>query len=327
MRGVASPAGRQVLPKSLMERLALQAAGRLPVPAHRIQNARRAPPRLIIFASFGVGVLASGVIGGIAFFGLQTLAISDRRADAERSIQASTLAEAPPATSWHRRQVFDVAIPRGERTHTPLRLRVAGGDADSIEIIMHGFPVAAKLSQGERRGAVTWVLRPADLDDLHLSLSDTAPDAFDVRIDVLAPPGVPTVGSTARVRVVDTSSQETRTATVAEGAPIDRQGEAVAVATNVIKSRSAQFANTVPASTLTDEEKAERQRGEGPSVPQRAAPTVQATMAAPQPGSPSRPWPEGASALGAISRDSGRQVWWTVPPPSWSPFQESSGTP
>src|SRR5262249_46377031 len=34
-----------------------------------------------------------------------------------------------------------------------------------------------------------------------------------------------------------------------------------------------------------------------------------------------RPWPEGASGLGAISRDSERQVWWSVPPPSWSPFE------
>jgi hypothetical protein len=33
-----------------------------------------------------------------------------------------------------------------------------------------------------------------------------------------------------------------------------------------------------------------------------------------------RPWPEGASGLGAIPRDAEQQPRWSLPPPSWSPF-------
>jgi hypothetical protein len=33
-----------------------------------------------------------------------------------------------------------------------------------------------------------------------------------------------------------------------------------------------------------------------------------------------RTWPEGASGLGAVSREPERQLWWSMPPPDWVPF-------
>jgi hypothetical protein len=254
MQAMASPAGRQQLPNSLMERLALQASGRLPVAVDSAREARQASGRLTVVLSFGLGAMASCVLGGLAFLGLEAMAAGDSRGNGPTLV--STTPQAPAVASWYQRQVFDVAIPRRERAHAPLRLHVTGDNADGIEIILHGVPAAARLSQGERRGAVTWVLKRADLDDLHLHLSDAAPDAFDVRIDVLAPPGVQTVGSVARVRVVDSAPQETGTAAM-DGSPAH------------------------PAQ-------------------QRWSPGTQATVAA-------------------------RQVWWTMPAQSWSPFQ--AGTP
>jgi len=310
MRGVASPAERQSLPNSLMERLALQANGRLPVPVQSARDVRPAVSPRTTLLSFGAGALAGGVIGGIALLGLQALAASDRR--------PSTLAEAPAAAaSWHQRQVFDLAIAREERAYAPLRLHVTGGGGDDVEIILHGVPAAASLSRGQRRGAVTWVLTPADLDDVHLSLSAAAPDTFDVRIDLLAPPGVPTVGSIARVRVVD-SATPAKSTTAGEAPLFDRQGDSVAAATRLIKSRSAQVGAS-PAFTQQEKDRGATVQGRG-----AAAPTAKATVAVPQAEASARPWPDGASALGAVSRDS--QEWWSMQPPPWSPFQEPSGT-
>ena len=71
-----------------------------------------------------------------------------------------------------------------------LGLQVTGPSDADIEVVLQGLPATASASRGERRDALTWVLKRADLDGLHLMLGDAAPDMFDVQIDVLAPSGV-----------------------------------------------------------------------------------------------------------------------------------------
>jgi hypothetical protein len=221
MQGTASPARRQSRPSSLMVRLAGVASGDLPG-ARRERGAgpRRAARAPGMSACFGLGALASVAIGGVTFLGLQALAASESRLRAETGAEPAAPGKGTAVASWRQPQVFDIAIARSESAHARLGLHVAGGDGGAfgdIEIVLRGVPATAMLTRGERRDAVTWVLRGADLDDLHLSLGDASPEAFDVRIDVVAPPGVPTIGSIARIRVVDAAGPEKGTATAAEG--------------------------------------------------------------------------------------------------------------
>ena len=314
MRGTASPARRQLLPKSLMQRLALLTSGELlPVRKAGSGHPLRTGARLGTLLWFGLGALTSGAVGGVAFLGLQALAAGEMRIVDDTGVASAGLAEAPPATPKHEAQpdTFDIAVDRSERARAPLGLHVTGTEDTNIEIMLQGIPAAARLSRGERRDALTWVVKRADLDGLYLTLGDTTPDAFDVRIDVLAPAGVATLGSVVRVRLVDSASQ--KQATTTEDRAHDKK---MATETSVAKLAAA------PASSRTagvgDEAKVAR-----PAQP-RAAPTV--ADASPRQTAP-RPWPEGASALGAVQRDSERQVWWNMPPPHWSPFQDPAAQP
>ena len=78
-----------------------------------------------------------------------------------------------------------------------------------MEVVLRDVPAAARLSRGERRDESTWKVRAADLEDLHLTLNDGTPDAFDVRIDVLAPAGMAAASSVARVRLVGLAQRRT----------------------------------------------------------------------------------------------------------------------
>src|SRR5262245_39441651 len=227
MQGTASPGRRQSRLNSLMVRLARVANGDLPqVPRQRSAGPRRTARSLGMSACFGLGALASVVIGGITFLGLQAVGASEARLRAEMGAEPVALGKATAVASWRQPQVFDIAIARSESAHARLGLHVAGGDGGTfgdIEIVLQGVPATATLTRGERRDAVTWVLRRADLDDLHLNLGEASPDAFDVRIDVMAPPDVPTIGSIARIRVVDSAAQEKDTAAAVAGPPPDRR--------------------------------------------------------------------------------------------------------
>jgi len=311
MRGIASPERRQSLPKSLMQRLALMANGEpLALRAGGIGHSPRTGARLGALLWFGLGVLASGIVGGVALLGLHASTAGEVRIEDDPGVVPAVLAEAHPATPERNAQpdTFDLAIDRSERTAAPLGLRVTGTDDANIEIVLQGIPEAARLSHGERRDASTWVLKRADLENLHLALGDAAPDAFDVRIDVLATPGVATLGSVVRVRLVDPASRKQAMTAPGEDRTPYRQSKAVAASTDVAKSAPAH----APSAVRTEG----NDKAGYPPAKRRAPTAADASTPAPQ----AAPWPEGASGLGAIPRDSERQVWWAMPPPSWSPF-------
>src|SRR5262245_2611237 len=317
MRGVASPA-RESRPSSLIVRLAQVAGEVLPqAPQELSTGPRRTARSLGTSACFGLGALASVAIGGVAFLGLQALAASETRVLAELGVEHPALGKAAAVASWRQPQIFEIAIARRESAQARLGLRVVGingGNLENFEIVLHGVPATATLSRGERRDAVTWVLRGADLDDLHLSLGEATPEAFDIRIDVVAPLSVPTIGSIARIRVVDSVAREKNRAAALE-APA-RQGGPAAGGTSVAKSVPVQQA----AAAIAGPAAAADAKAKRPGPERRPAPEAGAAVAAPQAAASARPWPEGASALGATSRESERQVWWTMPQPSWSPF-------
>jgi hypothetical protein len=155
------------------------------------------------------------------------------------------------------------------------------------------------------------VLTQPDLEDLHLALDDAAPKVFNVKVAVLAPAGVATVGSILHVRVVDAAAQDVAANGATEAATADSMQSAPAPAS--------------PAAQAPIAPGSERTTG-APVRKHTAAPASGVTEVAPVVGS-GRSWPEGATGLGAVSREGERQVWWEVPPPSWSPFQDGQGRP
>ena len=114
---------------------------------------------------------------------------------------------------------FDVVIERSTRANAPFGLRLVGSRDTGMEVVLRDVPAAARLSRGERRDESTWKVRAADLEDLHLTLNDGTPDAFDVRIDVLAPAGVAAASSVARVRLVGLPRVERAVTAPVEAAP------------------------------------------------------------------------------------------------------------
>jgi hypothetical protein len=154
------------------------------------------------------------------------------------------------------------------------------------------------------------VVRRADLDDLHLTLGEAGPDAFDLQIDVRTPSGMAARAGVVRVRVVDAPAPKHAAADTAREPASDKAGPGEAQHEKAAPAETS-IAKLVP-SDATDA--GARTKVTGPP-PRR-------TDAHPGPGTTPavRSWPEGASGLGAVSRDSERQVWWSMPPPAWSPF-------
>jgi hypothetical protein len=271
-----------LLPNSLMQRLALLENGEpLPVAgaAHRLP---RRQGRISTLVCFGIGALTSSVLGGVTLLGLRTLNAGEARMHA---VAPSGQKAAP--------QIVDVAIERSERAHTALSLRLEGaGDAD-IEVVLRGVPAAARLSKGERRDAMTWVVSRADLDGLHLTLGEAGPDAFDIGIEVLAPSGAATEAGVVRVRVVDTPAQHKHAA--AEVPPAETS------IAKLVPALAPDAGRTAPAGAGAKVARMPQQRAEAPPVRAKTPPAI-------------RPWPEGASGLGAVPRNSERQLWWSMPP-------------
>jgi hypothetical protein len=305
MRGSGSPGSRQLLPRSLMQRLMLLADGQLtPVASAGAEQPRRQRGRLSTLIFFGIGALTSSLLGGMTLIGLRAL-------NAGEAVAAVQPAASAP-------DVVDVAIERGERERTAVGVRVEGAAEDAdIEVVLRGVPATARLSKGERRDALTWVVKRAELDGLYMTLGEAGPDAFDMRIDVLVPSGVARQAGVVRVRLVDAppqkqaSIQPTQEGPRVETAPSEAQDKAAPAETTIAK---------LPAPAPVAERTA-------PDAKVASAPPAQrranANPAGGKTTSAARPWPEGASGLGAVSRDSDsrdseRQVWWNVPPP-WQP--------
>ena len=298
-------------------------------------NSERIAYRSGIGAFFGMGLVGGGMAGAAVLLGMQVLAPGQAgplRIQVPAAITA--LAHWVPDVTTSRvgrtalvaresqpLDAFDVVIERRTRANAPFGLRLVGSQDAGMEVILRDIPVAARLSRGERRDESTWQVRAADLEDLHLTLSDGTPDAFDVRIDVLAPAGMAAASSVARVRLVGLPGIERTVTAPVEVAPISAalvEPEVPAV-TTMVGANSPSNAHAILASR--NDSPAKRERVARVSTP--AATTVVEIDRRPvQPAAQAeaRHWPEGASGLGVIARESDRQVWWKLPAPTWSPF-------
>jgi hypothetical protein len=276
--------------------------------------------------SFACGLLAGMVVAGAALLGVTMFELQESGARNPRLPIAKATATAPapavlaaPAAKDMQPVTFDVAIDRRDRAHARLGLRLSGADAADLEVILSNVPPAAQLSRGERRGDSTWAVKAADLGDLFLALHDGAPEAFDVRIDVAAPPGMAAAPSIAKVRLVG-SVPAVKSAAVEEQLAQPPATKAVATAAPPPPPAPAPIQKAGASSV---EKIARPRRRTQAAVADKAAPEPQdKVQVAPQP----RPWTEAPSALGATSPGEWeRQVWWqlplsSTPAPAWSPF-------
>jgi hypothetical protein len=325
MRGIASAntVGRK--PRSLMERLALVAGSELPTVA------RGSNIPLGAAAYFSFGLVAGGAAGAILLAMLPILAPGSRPAS---DVPPAIAALAPWAPAPERQaptvpsreiqhqatlETFDVTIDQAARDSAPFGFRLIGADSAGMEVVLRDVPATVLPSRGERRGPSTWALAAADLESLRLMLPHEGLDAFDVHIEVLAPSGAVAANSLARVRVIDRAGHAERKQTVpVETGPVEPPPPRKRVA-GVVDSPSdtRTHASSRTAAGTTTREKVAR------ASPQ-AVPASQPQPEAP-PATDARHWPEGASGLGAVSRASDRQVWWKLPAPSWSPFEDPAG--
>lgn len=326
-------------PRSLMQRLA-SAAGAETGEATR----ERIVYRSGIGVYFGLGLAGGGMAGAAALLAVHLFA-PDQAAASRLQIPAAIAAlghwmpdVATPGLASYSRPVavrepqpdaFEMVIDRSSRANAPFGLRLVGSQNGGLQVVLRDVPAAVVLSRGERRDATTWMLRAADLQDLHLAINDGSPDTFDVRIDVMASADVIASGSIARVRVVETSPVRTAVAAPAEvapmetAAPVDRP---LPVTTVVETETSLQTRAVVPVRNDTPRRERVARAAVPPPVSaetdrrsQHVAPPVPT-----HPAAESRHWPEGASGLGAVARESDRQVWWKLPAPTWSPFVDTA---
>ena len=289
--------------------------------------------RPIVGTYFAMGLLGAGAAGAAALLTLQVASgqISPPSVRIPSAIAAlghwmsepaaPRLGHAPPVVVREPQpEAFDVVIDRGTSARAPFGLRLVGTDDAGMEVLLRDVPAATLLSHGERRGQSTWAVKATDLEDLHLTLNDGTPDAFNVRIEVLAPAGIAAVSSVARVRLVGLPAERMASAPL-EAAPVEPSVAITPVAhvdppiapRNVIRARN---------DAARSREKVAR------AAPPPAATTVVEIDRRPHQEAPpaeARHWPEGASGLGAISRESDRQVWWKLPALTWSPFLDAAG--
>jgi hypothetical protein len=294
-----------------MQRLAL-----LPASEVAAEPGRGRSPRTVLF--FALGILGGALIGAAAFLalnmawgaqlrdlGIRALGVfAAALAPLVGSIEAPlahapTKARTPAAATLPPQQPdsFDVVIDRRFKVRAAFGLRLIGSDDRRLQVLLRDVPATAVLSHGARQSASSWIVGAADLEHLHLTLADGTPDAFDVRIDVLARTDVAGVSSVARVRVVDVPGKE--------------PASMVALAV--------QRDTVVPAALAVAEPQVRKARSGAREDKGKAGNAPAPASAANQ-----RHWPDGASGLGAVPPSTERQVWWKMPPPSWSPFQEQA---
>ena len=333
MRGNASAEKREASPRSLMQRLALVAGGVLSG-ADEKTSPPQPPYQPSLLGYFGISLVSAGMAGGVALIALQIVAPGYVRIPEQWRVSPAIAALAPwafgpsaalstVAVADAQPDAFDMIIDRSERASAPFGLRLVGaGDAD-FEIIVRDVPPSTVLSHGERRDEFTWSLKATDLRDLQLTMNDGTPDAFDVRIDVVGPADVAAASAIARVRLVDVPGKERMVSLTSVNALADPVPPPASVA-------------SIDTPFQTHTTVSSRNRGvAGKEKTVRAAPpqpaAVVSTAAARPPQAAAQPedrhWPEGASALGAIPRESDRQMWWKLPALTWSPFPDTASRP
>jgi hypothetical protein len=321
MRGKASAGAKsRVGADSLMERLAAleregAGQGRKRSSGRSLAVKRR---RGLFRTSFGVGLAGSGIAGCIGL--LVLVVVQPERTGMDGAFFAEALASIVPglpgfvASKPDARPAnvprlaanppLEIALQRSQRAMAPLPLEITGiKDPDTAVVWLRDVPERAWLSRGERRDEHTWTLRVNELENLHLTLNEGAPDVFNLTIEIASAGGTPSAQTTARVRLLDEFSSSAGTGrqvvATSPGAP------AISQAIEAGGSSEPIHAKTRTSATAGD------------VAPQIAAQRVQ----------PRVQRPEGMSALGALPRDpasesrvEGRQVWWKMPAPAWSPF-------
>ena len=312
---LAEAYGRQDLPASLMQRLAYMEQVARAASAQAASYARMqapAPPRprepsrgaqAIVLAWFSLGVLTSGAVGAGALVGLRALENGSIPMPlAAAWAKTPPVAAAPhPEAAW---ETVQVAIARSEPGRAPLPLQVTADDDAPVALVVQGLPAGVRLSRGEPLGWSGWVLRQADLDGLHLRLDDGAPDSFELKITALVNPGTPTLASIVHVRLLDRVEPKqaalTRGHEDAPPQPPVHAGMSDGPATDMAGAAAAADTPDKAAAPMTQ-------------------PTWRPTAANPnglgQKLAAAGPWPGSARPEGPI----GRQMWWQMPPLSWSP--------
>lgn len=329
MASLAETYGRQELPASLMQRLAYmeeaaraasaQAASyaRMRVPARRREPSRGA--QALVLALFSLGVLTSGAVGAGALVGLRALESGGLPMPlAAAWAKAPPVVPAPqPNAAW---ETVEVAIARSAPGRAPLPLQVTAADDAPVALVVQGLPAGVRLSRGEPLGWSGWVLQQADLEGLHLMLDDGAPDAFELKITALATPGTPTLGSIVQVRLLDRAEPKSAALTGGvEDAP--PQAAVYAGMSDGPATPATDMAGAAAAADTPD-------KAAAPVAQPAQRPTAANPKGLGQRLAAAGHWPEGASGLGAVVRGPegpiggplGRQMWWQMPPLSWSAF-------
>jgi hypothetical protein len=92
---------------------------------------------------------------------------------------------------------FELPIRRSEGINAafPVEITGAGAARESMTVVLRDMPESTWLSKGQRQDATTWLLRPADLNNLRMSVYEGTPDAFDVTIEVTTASGDPAARS------------------------------------------------------------------------------------------------------------------------------------
>lgn len=326
MRGEASPAGSISPYNGLVARLAAvpEHAPASSVDGVGAQELAAADRRRIFTTYFGCGVVASVVLGCAMLLPLLYAHPGTRRS------QAAVEATSASLPLWQASSAalldvevnsFDLPIRRSERASAPFSLEITGAEqADAMRVVLRDVPEAASLSNGRRQDEHTWLLRPADLDNLRLSMREDTPDAFNVTIEVAAATGNAAARSIARVRLLDAPAEPESPAAVPDRLSLRTIGEAA-------DARLAPQSTQSPAKARPAEAAPQQKSPPKPQIVQVPKPQLQVAEEV-RPTSRPTTRLEGMSALGMASREPDqdvRQLWWRMPAPSWAGFTDLPG--
>lgn len=292
---------------------------------------------------FGIGVAASGILGSVALLVMPTLAGGpghDRWHwfDVGDQKPPLVLYDALPRPPQARQlPMIDVIIPRAERAGAPLRLEHAAlrdaQAADDFVAVLRNLPASVSLSRGQREDQTTWRICKGDLKHLYLVMRKDAPDTFEIAVDLVAGKQM-TPAAMARVRVVDEAPIAALPAAPSPGVAVQPANAAVAVIGAPVAAKKVQAvpvpvrpalvnagAVAKPPAARSSEAVGTNRTGVAPVAPARGIP--------PDAVRPEIARPQGIRGLGGpgvvASSDAlwSRQVWWSMPPPAWSPFKEA----
>jgi hypothetical protein len=312
----------------------------------RLQSRERraqASHKRLVWASFGAGLAVSGACGCIALIvllfldselGTRPSAFAIAEASVSTPSATGTAESAglprsgglwarPTSAGEPRPSSFEVLIGKDKRHKAVLSLP----GIERGTVVVRDVPEPVWLSKGERQDEHTWVLQPADLDDLYLSVGEGTPEAFDMTIETTSP-DERRLRTIARVRLVDAPSPVTslvfkpRLALRTELTPGAHTLDGTPVFASVKSGASAAGQN--PADPLRTQRARGERAGEAIYKPPAVTDPERGALAAAD--RYSRP-----SALGATLEESdsrlpaeGRRLWWKLPaPPSSAP----SGNP